>query len=288
MGALVLAAKITHVPSIWLSEQPGPHHGIRENAIDGLRELGRRARALDVETFVVLDVHWQVTIGFHVNAKARHSGEYTSHELPHFIQGLAYDYAGDPTLADAIAANAETAGLKCRAHRAPGLGLEYATLIRMRHMNPDATVRVLPVAVNVYAGIEESRRFGAAIRAAIDASGSRVALLASGSLSHQFWSNDRAEAGLNTVSSAFNREVDLRVLELWQTGRVADFLAMLPDYAARCSGEAAMGDTAMLFGALGWDRYRGRGELLGEYFGSSGTGQINAVFPVTAVGASAV
>jgi 3,4-dihydroxyphenylacetate 2,3-dioxygenase len=96
MGRLVLAAKITHVPSIWISERPGPQHGIRRNAIDGLVELGRRARARGVETFVVLDVHWQVTIGFHVNAKERHRGSYTSHEVPHFIQDLAYDYAGDP------------------------------------------------------------------------------------------------------------------------------------------------------------------------------------------------
>lgn len=278
MGRLVLAAKITHVPSIWISEQPGPQHGIRRNAIDGLVELGRRARARGVETFVVLDVHWQVTIGFHVNARERHHGSYTSHEVPHFIQDLAYDYAGDPELADAITATAEAAGLRCRAHRAPGLGLEYATLIPMHHMNRDGAVRVLPVAVNVNAGIEQSARFGAAIRTAIDAGDRTVALLASGSLSHRFWPNDRAEAGLNEVSSAFNREVDLHVLDMWRAGRIADFLAMLPDYARHCSGEAAMGDTATLFGALGWERYRGRGELLGDYFGSSGTGQCNVEF----------
>ncbi|HEY2389341.1 MAG TPA: 3,4-dihydroxyphenylacetate 2,3-dioxygenase [Candidatus Binatia bacterium] len=282
MGRLVLAAKITHVPSIWLSEQPGPQHGIRRNAIEGLVELGRRARARGVETFVVLDVHWQVTIGFHVNAKERHRGAYTSHELPHFIADLPYDYAGDPRLADGIAAAAEAAGLRCHAHRTPGLGLEYATLIPMHHMHRDAAVRVLPVAVNVNASIDESARFGAALRGAIERGDHAVALLASGSLSHRFWPNDRAEAGLDEVSSAFNREVDLRVLEMWRGGRIADFLAMLPDYARHCSGEAAMGDTAMLFGALGWDRYRGRGELLGEYFGSSGTGQCNVEFPLDA------
>lgn len=30
MGELVMAAKITHVPSIWLSIQPGRHYGIRD------------------------------------------------------------------------------------------------------------------------------------------------------------------------------------------------------------------------------------------------------------------
>ena len=39
-----------------------------------------------------------------------------------------------------------------------------------------------------------------------------------------------------------------------------------------------MHDTAMLFGALGWDQYQGKGEIIGEYFPSSGTGQVNVVF----------
>jgi 3,4-dihydroxyphenylacetate 2,3-dioxygenase len=42
-----------------------------------------------------------------------------------------------------------------------------------------------------------------------------------------------------------------------------------------------MHDTAMLLGALGWSAYDGRAEIVTPYFGASGTGQINAVFPVT-------
>ncbi|GIS90488.1 MAG: hypothetical protein CM1200mP20_05290 [Pseudomonadota bacterium] len=43
MGELVLAAKITHVPSMYLSEFPA-HQGCRQAAIDGHREISRRAR----------------------------------------------------------------------------------------------------------------------------------------------------------------------------------------------------------------------------------------------------
>jgi 3,4-dihydroxyphenylacetate 2,3-dioxygenase len=42
-----------------------------------------------------------------------------------------------------------------------------------------------------------------------------------------------------------------------------------------------MHDTAMLLGALGWDRYDRGVEIITPYFASSGTGQINAIFPVT-------
>ena len=42
-----------------------------------------------------------------------------------------------------------------------------------------------------------------------------------------------------------------------------------------------MHDTAMLLGALGWSAYDSKAEIVTPYFAASGTGQINALFPVT-------
>ena len=39
MGTLALAAKITHVPSMYLSEIEGPRKGTRQDAIDGHLEI---------------------------------------------------------------------------------------------------------------------------------------------------------------------------------------------------------------------------------------------------------
>jgi 3,4-dihydroxyphenylacetate 2,3-dioxygenase len=71
------------------------------------------------------------------------------------------------------------------------------------------------------------------------------------------------------------------VLDMWQRGDIETFLKILPDYAVHCDGEGLMHDTIMLFAALGWDKYQGKGEVIGEYFPSSGTGQVNVVFDVT-------
>jgi 3,4-dihydroxyphenylacetate 2,3-dioxygenase len=76
--------------------------------------------------------------------------------------------------------------------------------------------------------------------------------------------------------------VDLRVVELWRQGDWKAFCAMLPEYADLCVGEGGMHDTAMLLGLLGWDGYDQRVEIVTDYFASSGTGQINAIFPVPA------
>lgn len=74
--------------------------------------------------------------------------------------------------------------------------------------------------------------------------------------------------------------MDHRVVEMWKNGEWAEFCEMLPEYAEKCHGEGYMHDTAMLLGALGWDKYDGKAEIITPYFPSSGTGQINAVFPV--------
>ncbi|HWG98962.1 MAG TPA: 3,4-dihydroxyphenylacetate 2,3-dioxygenase [Pilimelia sp.] len=289
MGELVLAAKITHVPSIWLSMQPGRHHGIRRAAEEGLAEVGRRARARGADTYLVADSHWMNSMGFHLNGRSVHSGSYASHELPHFIHDLSYRYPGAPDLAGLIAEEIRAGGQKAMVHDYRDLGLEYATLVPMHIMNrAEPQLRVLPIGCNIYSTIDENRRVGAAIARAVARSDRRVAFLASGSLSHAFPTNEVADAHLNRISNEFNRQMDEHVLQLWREGRVSDFLDILPDFNARCTGEAAMADTAMLFGLLGWRDYRGRGEQLCPYFPSSGTGQVIVDFPVPGRGGVAV
>ena len=280
MGEVCFAAKVSHVPSIYLGEQPG-HEGLHHSLREGLVRLGDAAREAGVETFVVFDSHWINTIGYHVNVAPAYEGVFTSHEIPHFIHDLPYRYQGDPEVGQAIVAAANEAGITTRGHDYRTMDLEYATLLPMRYMNPDAAIRVVPVGQNMNASWQENRRFGEAVRRAVERSGRRVGLIASGSMSHRFWPNEEAPRRLLEVSSEFNRQTDEHVLELWRTGRVQEFLAFLPQYLEVCSGEVNMSDTVMLFAALGWEAYRGRGTQYGDYEGSSGTGQVNVRFDVS-------
>jgi 3,4-dihydroxyphenylacetate 2,3-dioxygenase len=282
VGELLLAAKVSHVPSMMICERPGPLQGRRDEAIAAHREIGRRARELGVDTVVVFDTHWLVNTGYHVNSCERYRGCYTSNEFPHFIQDLTYDLKGNPALGDAIAEHATKAGVAMLSHHVQSLDLEYGTLVPLHYMDPESRFRVVSIAAWCpWHEHEDSRVVGEAVRAAIEASGDRVAILASGSLSHRIHDNRGAAEGLFTISREFFRQVDLRVVELWEAGRFEEFVAMLPDYAALCHGEGMMHDTAMLLGALGWSGYRGKVEVLTPWFASSGTGQINAVFPLS-------
>ncbi|MFP5411998.1 MAG: 3,4-dihydroxyphenylacetate 2,3-dioxygenase, partial [Gammaproteobacteria bacterium] len=218
----------------------------------------------------------------HVNCAPSFKGVYTSNELPHFIKNMAYEYPGNPALGHLIAEAACEAGVGTRAHSDTTLELQYGTLVPMRYMNGDRHFKVISVAGWCdWHKLEDSRRFGQAVRRAIeDRYEGTVAIFASGSLSHRFNDNGSPEESIHQISDEFFRQVDLRVVELWQRGDWKTFVKMLPEYAVRCCGEGDMHDTAMLLGALGWDAYDKPVEVITPYFASSGTGQINAVFPV--------
>lgn len=282
MGKLALAAKITHVPSMYLSEIEGEHKGCREAAIKGHKEISRRCRELGVDTIVVFDTHWLVNSGYHINNAPHFEGVYTSNELPHFIKNMPYNYEGNVELGDLIAKAATEAGVQTRAHSDTTLGIEYGTLVPMRYMNEDKHFKVLSISAMCQVhDLDDSAKLGAALRKAIEEDyDGTVAIFASGSLSHRFAQNGVAEQYLHKVWSPLLENIDHRVVEMWEQGQWKEFVEMLPEYALKCHGEGFMHDTAMLLGALGWDEYQGKVEVVTPYFGSSGTGQINAIFPV--------
>jgi 3,4-dihydroxyphenylacetate 2,3-dioxygenase len=290
MGTVALAAKITHVPSMYLSELPGPRQGTRQDAIDGHHEISRRCREAGVDTLVVFDTHWLVNASYHVNCAPHFQGTYTSNELPHFISNMPFECAGNPALGRLLTQSCNALGVDTLAHDATTLQPEYGTLVPLRYMNADQHFKVVSVsALCMSHYLHDSARLGWAMRRAVEEHyDGTVAFLASGSLSHRFAQNGLAPQYAFKLWSPFLEQLDRRVVEMWQTGQWADFCAMLPEYASKGHGEGFMHDTAMLLGLLGWSAYDGRAEVITPYFGASGTGQINAVFPITPQDGSAV
>jgi 3,4-dihydroxyphenylacetate 2,3-dioxygenase len=290
MGKLALVAKITHVPSRYLSELDGPRKGTRRDAIEGHQEIGRRCRELNVDTIVVFDTHWLVNANYHLNCAPHFKGLYTSNELPHFISNLPFEIPGNPELGQLLAKVCNEHGVETLAHHATTLSPEYGTLVPMRYMNADQHFKAISVsALCTVHYLNDSARLGWAMRRAIEEHyDGTVAFLASGSLSHRFAQNGLAPEYAFKIWNPLLEHMDRDVLRMWQAGEWPAFCEMLPEYATKGHGEGFMHDTAMLLGALGWSEYTGQAEVITPYFGASGTGQINAVFPVLPVSGDAV
>ena len=290
MGKLALVAKITHVPSMYLSELDGPQKGFRQAAIDGHKEISRRCRELGVDTIVVFDTHWLVNANYHINCAPYYQGNYTSNELPHFISNMTFELDGNPELGRILAQECNAQGVETLAHDNTTLDPEYGTLVPMRYMNEDRHFKVVSVsAMCTVHYLNDSARLGWAMRKAIEEHyDGTVAFLASGSLSHRFAQNGQAPDFATRVWSPFLETLDREVVEMWTRGDWKNFCEMLPEYAVKGHGEGFMHDTAMMLGALGWADYAQPAEIITPYFGSSGTGQINAVFPVSPQSGAAV
>ena len=283
MGKLALVAKTTHVPSIYLSELDGPRKGTRQDAIDGHHEIGRRCRELGVDTIVVFDTHWLVNANYHINCAPHFKGLYTSNELPHFISNMPFEFPGNSWLGKILAKACNDMGLETLAHDATTLAPEYGTLVPMRYMNADQHFKVISVsAMCTVHYLNDSARLGWAMRRAVEEHyDGTVAFLASGSLSHRFAQNGLAPEFAFKIWSPLLESLDRSVVDMWKRGDWKTFCEMLPEYASKGHGEGFMHDTAMMLGALGWSGYNGRADIVTPYFGASGTGQINAIFPVT-------
>jgi 3,4-dihydroxyphenylacetate 2,3-dioxygenase len=268
---------------MYLSEFPGPNFGCREAAINGHKEIDRRCRELGVDTIVVFDVHWQVNSEYHINCGPKFEGTYTSNELPHFIKNMPYAYPGNPALGHLIADVANEMGVKSRAHSDTTLELEYGTLVPMRYMNTDQHYKVISISGwcdwhDLTESAASAWRCGARSKSATTA----------------LWPCSPADRCRTTSPTTAARRSSCtrsttpswsRSTGAWSScGRPANgrpSSACCRMYAEKCWGEGDMHDTAMLLGLLGWDRYAAPVEIVTPYFGSSGTGQINAIFPVT-------
>ena len=215
-----------------------------------------------------------------MNCNAQFSGTYTSNELPHFIRDMQYAYPGNPALGRLIAETATERGIATRAHEIDSLELEYGTLVPMRYMNADQHFKVVSIAGwCMWHQLDESRRFGEALLEAIEKSDSNVAFSRAGRC---------RTASTTTAARGIDPRDQPRILPAGrpargravEAGDFKTFCAMLPEYNTHCHGEGGMHDTAMLLGLLGWDRYDKPVEIVTDYFASSGTGQINAIFPL--------
>ncbi|MDU6239894.1 MAG: 3,4-dihydroxyphenylacetate 2,3-dioxygenase, partial [Bradyrhizobium sp.] len=182
-----------------------------------------------------------------------------------------------------LAEGANAHGIATMAHAATSLALEYGTLVPMRYMNADRHFKVVSVsALCTSHYLADSAKLGWAFRRAVeDHYDGTVAFFASGSLSHRFAQNGTADEYRDKMFSPFLERLDHEVIQMWEQGEWPDFCDMLPEYASKGHGEGFMHDTAMLLGALGWNHYDRGVEVVTPFFPSSGTGQINAVFPVS-------
>jgi 3,4-dihydroxyphenylacetate 2,3-dioxygenase len=241
-----------------------------------VRDALDRVRA---DTLVVFDTHWLTTTGHVVGGLSHYKGMFTSDELPDLIVDHAYDYAGAPALATRVEELGRERGIPVLAARSPHMANHYPTLNLLHYLHRGE--RVMSVGVCQTAGPDEFIAFGTLLAEAISQVDGRIALLASGGMSHAFHGlptlRSRAAWNAENVSSEKNRLLDRRVLSLWDRGDHAAVIDLWSDYES-ARPEGLFGHYFQMLGALGGKSCRMMGVPLSEYENALGTGQIHVWF----------
>lgn len=283
MGEIVGAGLVAHVPTIVLpeAERRRLNEGKEISLVPGLERL--RAEVLDElgpDTIVVFDTHWFTTVEFVVASHDRRRGRYTSDELPRGMSGVAYDFRGDRELALAVAAEADAIpDCWVTAIDDPYLPVHYPTINLLPFLQRDE--RWVPLSVCQTAEPVDFLTVGECLARAVERLDRRVVLLASGAMSHTFWSlrelrHHEASDPVH-LRSAEAAAADRRVLDSWAAGDHAAVIDGMPSYAA-FKPEGRFGHYLMMVGALGGRDCRAVGRRFSDYESSIGTAQVHVWF----------
>ncbi|MBU0557140.1 MAG: catechol 1,2-dioxygenase [Alphaproteobacteria bacterium] len=282
MGEIIGAGLVAHAPTIMMSkaDRYELNEGKEISLVPGLHRL--RSEVLDVlkpDTIVIFDTHWFTIVEFCIAAHDRRSGLYTSDELPRGMRQIPYDLKGNPALANAMAEQATALGVRTTPIDDPCLPIHYPTVNLSTFLKGEE--EWISVSHAYSAEPQEFLTVGEGIGRAIKASEKRVVLIASGSMSHRFWSFrdipfHEASDPIH-ISSAEAREADYERLRWFEEGNHAAVIDTMPDYL-RHAPEARFGHYLMMAAACGGRDWKAKGRLFSDYENATGTSQVHVWF----------
>ena len=290
MGQIVGAAIVSHHPGLMQCEEFRvlQGNGADSDLIAGYRRLREKLDAVKPDVLLIFDTHW-FTTGYHlVDGGAHYSGKYLSEEMPWYLYGAPYDYAGEPRLARLIEDVARERGVQTRGVYDPDLQRHYPTINLVSKLSkPGSGERIVSVSACQNCRPEHYLQSGEVIAEAIKRSDLRVVLLASGALSHKFnqidWKpNNPRIFHESNVSRPENVASDKGAIELFKLGNHAEILNRWDGEYRKVFWEAFGSHYLQMVGALGGAACTLKGEQLSDYENARGTGNVHMWFDVYA------
>ena len=273
---------LSHVPTIMLPAKVRRelNEGREISLVPGLRRLRREVLdGLAPETFVIFDTHWASTVEHLLTAQDRRSGRYTSDELPRGMHGLAFDYPGDPELARAAETAAHRVGQPAHASADPHLPVHYPTINLLHYLWRGE--RVVSVSCAQTGTTPDFLAMGRAIGEAVEGTGRRAVLLASGGMSHRFW--PLPEIPFHEASDPVHvrspeaRAADEERIAWMRAGDHRRIIEGMGAYAG-FAPEGRFGHYLMAVSAVGGAACTAPGRMFSRYENAIGTGQVHVWF----------
>ncbi|MEC7241319.1 MAG: tRNA U-34 5-methylaminomethyl-2-thiouridine biosynthesis protein [Myxococcota bacterium] len=267
-GSIVAGALAPHPPHLVYAENPPQNEPRAECGWEMLRwgyeRLRRDLDALDYDCIVVLSPHWQTYIGNHILGVERFKSLSVDPIFPNLFR-YHYELDVDVELAEAIHKEAQADKLTTKMMRNPDFRVDYGTIVSCHLTNPTWDKPIVGISscratdfYSVEVMQEQASRLGDATRRAIEASGKRVVLLASNSLSHRHFVTESPipeDMSKEHIEHHGQYLWDMRVIEMMKQGRAKEVLNIMPEFISQAISECDAGALTWMLSAMGVPDY---------------------------------
>lgn len=239
--SLELSMVVPHVPSICHEDQ-APE--FQRNIVESMKELGNQISELKPDAIVLISCHWPSTFTHYVDVTPVHKGMLTAMEAPELIKDVPYHYPGDLDLGMKLVQAGQDANIQVLEVNDSNYVWDYGTLVPLRYLVPKADIPIVNLCVTLTSDLDETYRWGKAIRKVINESEKRIVFVASGALSHNLVRGRHNKP--TTAEHALDKEfVDLIMKKEYKAAH-----AMLPEFARFAKVESGGRHLAMLFAMI--------------------------------------
>ncbi len=287
-GSVVLGCLAPHPPHLVYAENPPQNEPRSEGGWETLRwgyqRLSRKLAAMDYDAIVIFTPHWQTYIGTHFLGLPRFSSLSVDPIFPNLFR-YSYELEVDVDLSLAMRGAAEEDGLVTKMMTNPNFRVDYGTITSCHLLDPTWRKPIVVISSNrnrhyysVEVMNEQATALGRACRKAIKASGKRVVLVASHSLSHRHFTTEAPLPEDMSREHVYNHSQyvwDMKMVKMMREGRMQDILDLMPEFTEQTIAETEGGGLTWMMAAMGVPDYAA--EIYG-YQSVIGTGNVIAAW----------
>ena len=267
-GEIVLGALAPHPPHLVYAENPPENEPNAECGWEGLRwgyhRLAKKLSTIDYDAIVIFSPHWQTYIGTHFLGVPHFESISVDPVFPNLFR-YSYSIDVDVGLAEAMAKEASDAGMVTRMMRNPDFRIDYGTIVSGHMVNPTWSKPIVTISsqrsTHYYSAEvmgEQMHELGQACKRAIKASGKKVVLLSSNSLSHRHFVTESDVPEDMSKEHIYNHSQylwDMRMIELMREGRTREMVQLMPEFTEQSIAETDAGGLSWLMSALDYPDY---------------------------------
>ena len=280
-GSIVAGILAPHPPHLVYAENPAQNEPRAECGWENLRwgyeRLRKNLNQREFDTIIVLSPHWQTYIGVHFLGAPSFKSISVDPVFPNLFR-YHYDLSVDVALAEQIEQEARSAGLVTRMMRNPDFRVDYGTITSCHLTRPEWDKPIVGISsyrATQYFSFEVMQgymfKLGKATRKAIEASGKRVLLLASNSLSHRHFTSEAEVPEDMSKEHIYHHGQylwDMQMIELMKAGKTREMVDLMPDFTEQTVAETDSGALTWMLAALDFPEYPAEVHAYGTVIGT--------------------